>query len=104
MALIEITNLEKSFTTGDVSTRVLRGIDLKVEKGDFLAIVGPSGCGKSTLLQILGLLDPQTSGTYLLNGKDTKALSEEEIAELRNKTMGFIFQSFHLLALRYSKM
>lgn len=98
MSLIKITNLEKSFTTGDVSTRVLRGIDLTVEKGDFLAIVGPSGCGKSTLLQILGLLDPQTSGTYVLNGKDTTTLSEEEIAALRNKTMGFIFQSFHLLA------
>lgn len=98
MPLIAITKLEKSFDVEEVSTHALRGIDLTIEKGEFLAIVGPSGSGKSTLLQIIGLLDPQSKGTYLLNGKDTTTLSEEEIAKLRNKTMGFIFQSFNLLA------
>jgi putative ABC transport system ATP-binding protein len=98
MPLIEITQLKKSFDIDEVSTFALRGVDLTVEKGEFLAIVGPSGSGKSTLLQIIGLLDPQTSGTYLLNGSDTSLFSDEDIAELRNKQMGFIFQSFNLLA------
>ena len=98
MSLIAISNLEKSFDMGSVSTHALRGVDLVIEEGDFLAIVGPSGSGKSTLLQIIGLLDPLSAGTYFLSGKDTAKLSEEEIAELRNTTMGFIFQSFNLLA------
>lgn len=98
MPLIAINNLEKSFDVGEVSTRALRGVDLSIEKGEFLAIVGPSGSGKSTLLQIIGLLDSQTAGTYLLGGRDTQTFSEEEIAMHRNKTMGFIFQSFNLLA------
>jgi len=98
MPLIEIQNIEKTFDTDEVSTHALRGVDLIIEKGDFLAIVGPSGSGKSTLLQILGLLDPQSLGKYLLNGKDTLDLTEVEIAQLRNSTMGFVFQSFNLLA------
>ena len=98
MALIEITKLEKTFDIEEVSTRALRGIDLQIEKGEFLAIVGPSGSGKSTLLQIIGLLDPQSSGTYILSGRDTSKFSDDELAEFRNKTMGFIFQSFNLLA------
>jgi putative ABC transport system ATP-binding protein len=98
MPLIEVEKMEKSFDSEGAVTHALRGIDLTIEEGDFLAIVGPSGSGKSTLLQILGLLDPQTSGTYRLSGKDTTKLSEEEIAQLRNETMGFIFQSFNLLA------
>lgn len=97
MSLLLIEKLEKSFDSEGAVTRALRGVDLRVEEGDFLAIVGPSGSGKSTLLQILGLLDPQTSGMYLLDGKDTATFSEDEIARLRNETMGFIFQSFNLL-------
>jgi len=98
MALIEVHNLEKVFETDAASTRAIRGIDLSVSAGDFMAVVGPSGSGKSTLLQILGLLDAPTSGEYFLSGKDTKVFNEEELAVRRNKTMGFIFQSFNLLA------
>lgn len=98
MELIKVENLEKVFETDAASTRALRGITLTIAKGDFLAVVGPSGSGKSTLLQILGLLDGPSSGEYLFSGRDTKTLSEEELAVFRNKTMGFIFQSFNLLA------
>lgn len=98
MPLIEISKLEKTFDVDEVSTHALRGVDLIVEKGEFLAIVGPSGSGKSTLLQIIGLLDPQSSGKYILDGRDTQQFNDVEIATLRNKTMGFVFQSFNLLA------
>jgi putative ABC transport system ATP-binding protein len=98
MALIALSGLTKSYDTDAASTLALRGIDFSVEPGEFVAIVGPSGSGKSTLLQIIGLLDPQTDGTYLFEGKDTRTFSEEEISTLRNKKMGFIFQSFNLLA------
>ncbi len=98
MALIHMTGIEKVFERGGAETRALRGVDLTVETGEFLAVVGPSGSGKSTLLQILGLLDAPTGGTYLLDGKDTSLLSEDELAALRNKRIGFIFQSFNLLA------
>jgi putative ABC transport system ATP-binding protein len=97
MALIAITGIEKVFERGGAETRALRGINLTIEKGEFLAVVGPSGSGKSTLLQILGLLDAPSSGTYLLDGRDTVSLSEDELASLRNKRMGFVFQSFNLL-------
>jgi putative ABC transport system ATP-binding protein len=98
MALIDTIGIEKVFENGGAETRALRGVNLSVEKGEFLAVVGPSGSGKSTLLQILGLLDTPTSGTYFLDGRDTAAFSEDELAVLRNKRMGFIFQSFNLLA------
>lgn len=98
MAMIEVKNLEKVFEGEGASTRALRGVSLSLQKGEFMAVVGPSGSGKSTLLQILGLLDGPSSGKYLLNGKDTKAFTDEELAVRRNKTMGFIFQSFNLLA------
>jgi putative ABC transport system ATP-binding protein len=98
MALIQITGIEKTFEKGGAETRALRGVDLIIEKGEFLAVVGPSGSGKSTLLQILGLLDAPTAGTYLLDGRDTVNLTEDELAALRNKRMGFVFQSFNLLA------
>src|SRR3989344_3265123 len=98
MPLIKVTNLEKVFESEGASTRALDGVDLSVEKGEFMAVVGPSGSGKSTLLQILGLLDGPSSGEYLLNGKDTQLFTDKELAVRRNKTMGFIFQSFNLLA------
>ena len=98
MALIDITRIEKVFEKGGAETRALRGVNLSVERGEFLAVIGPSGSGKSTLLQILGLLDAPTSGKYLLDGRDTMSLTEDELAALRNKRMGFVFQSFNLLA------
>lgn len=97
MALIETKSIEKVFE-GDTPTVALHGIDFVVERSEFVAIVGPSGSGKSTLLQILGLLDPQTSGSYFLDGRDTSTLSDDELAALRNRSIGFVFQSFNLLA------
>ncbi|MFH1188237.1 MAG: ABC transporter ATP-binding protein [bacterium] len=96
--MIKIENLKKSFITGEVSTEVLRGISLSINSGEFVAIMGPSGSGKSTLLHILGFLDRQSKGTYLFDGKAIDDYSDEEIAHVRNQKMGFIFQSFNLLA------
>ena len=97
MSLMEIRNLTKSYDEGEVSTLVLRGLDFKIEKGEFVAVMGPSGSGKSTLLHILGLLERQSGGEYFFGGKQTGEYSEDEIAKLRNKKLGFIFQSFNLL-------
>jgi putative ABC transport system ATP-binding protein len=100
MPLIEITNLGKVFEgeEGSTPTVALKGINISIEKGEFIAIIGPSGSGKSTLLQILGLLDSASSGEYLFNGKAVSEYAEEEQAALRNDSLGFIFQSFNLLA------
>lgn len=97
MLLLHTTNLGKVFELGATPTVALADVDIKINKGDFISVVGPSGSGKSTLLQILGLLDSPTSGTYVLDGRDTRTLSEDELANLRNEKMGFIFQSFNLL-------
>lgn len=97
MAFIETTGIEKVFG-GETPTVALRDINFTVERGEFVSIVGPSGSGKSTLLQILGLLDSPTAGSYFLDGKDTSTLTDEELAKLRNRTLGFVFQSFNLLA------
>ncbi len=97
MSLISITQLGKIYPPTDAPTIALREVDLSIEKGDFLAIVGASGSGKSTLLQILGLLDDYSTGLYLLNGKETRGFSEEELARQRNEVMSFVFQSFNLL-------
>jgi putative ABC transport system ATP-binding protein len=94
---IELTHIKKDYQSADVITHVLYDISLSVPVGEFLAITGPSGSGKSTLLNILGLLDTATSGTYILNGLDVTSLSEDQQADIRNKEIGFVFQSFNLL-------
>lgn len=95
--MIEIKNIKKSFVMGDHQLDVLKGIDLKIERGDFVAIMGPSGSGKSTLMNILGLLDVPSTGSYLLNGLEVAKLTEDELAIIRRGEIGFIFQQFNLL-------
>ena len=97
MALIEVKNLEKTYYTGKASTPVLHGISFNINLGDFVAIMGPSGSGKSTLLNILCFLDHPTGGTYSFDGKSMDQYSDDELARIRNKKMGFVFQSFNLL-------
>lgn len=95
--LIEMEKLERVFATDTVLTYALAGIDLRVQSGEFVAVEGPSGCGKSTLLQILGLLDEPTSGSYRLAGVPTDEIDAAERARLRNREIGFVFQSFDLI-------
>ena len=95
--MIRLEGVKRSYTLPRITVEVLRGIDLEVKKGDFLAVMGPSGSGKSTLLHILGCLDRPTSGRYLLDGVDVSTKSDNELAEIRNKNIGFVFQSFNLL-------
>ncbi|MFA5098792.1 MAG: ABC transporter ATP-binding protein [Candidatus Paceibacterota bacterium] len=97
MPLIELKNINKSYSDDDVETPALCDISFGIEQGEFVAIMGPSGSGKSTLLHILGFLDSQTSGEYFFGGKKMDDYSKEELAHVRNKEMGFIFQSFNLL-------
>lgn len=97
MSLIEVSDLEKTYRDEDVSTPALRGVSFNINQGEFTAIMGPSGSGKSTLLHILGFLDKPSGGTYLFDGKAIDEHSEKEIAHIRNKKMGFIFQTFNLL-------
>src|SRR5258708_1902245 len=94
---VELKKVNKIFDSEGVSFQALFDIDLNIKKGEFLAIVGPSGSGKSTLMNILGLLDHPTSGKYHLDGKDVSRLKETTLAEIRNKKIGFVFQSFNLL-------
>jgi putative ABC transport system ATP-binding protein len=96
--LIHLENIRKSYTTGKQSLEVLKGIQLEIPDGDFVSIMGSSGSGKSTLLNILGLLDHHDTGTYRLNGTEIKNLSAAKAAKLRNKFLGFVFQSFHLIS------
>ncbi|BAW00743.1 ABC transporter [Thermus thermophilus] len=95
--LLELKGVKKAYQNGSVVFPALRGVDLRVEEGEMLAIMGPSGSGKSTLLHILGLLDRPTEGEYFLMGRPTSSLSEEERAYLRNRFLGFVFQAFFLL-------
>ncbi len=95
--LIDIEGMTKVFYTEDVETHALSGIHLRIEQGEYVAISGPSGCGKSTLLSILGLLDSPTDGTYVLNGQPVQALNLSQRARIRNREVGFIFQSFNLI-------
>jgi len=95
--LIDLRTVSKSYFSGSVETKVLFGIDLQVPRGDFLAVMGQSGSGKSTLMNIFGCLDQATSGTYLLDGINTLTLSRAELATIRNRSIGFVFQSFNLI-------
>lgn len=96
--MIETKNLTKEYKVGTQKIKALKGINLHVEKGEFISIMGPSGSGKTTLMNIIGCLDSPTNGTYTLNNKSVSDLSENELAKIRNKEIGFVFQSFHLLA------
>lgn len=100
MPLIELTGIGKVYQMdkNEAPTIALEGIDCVIDQGEFVAIIGPSGSGKSTLLQILGMLDAPTSGAYVFQGRSVSELSDDELAELRNRSVGFIFQSFNLLA------
>lgn len=95
--LIKITNIKRDFVLGNEIVYVLKGIDLEINKGEYVALMGPSGSGKSTLMNLLGCLDTPTSGNYILNGKDVSQMKDDELAEIRNKEIGFVFQTFNLL-------
>ncbi|WP_299114726.1 ABC transporter ATP-binding protein [uncultured Winogradskyella sp.] len=95
--VIEIRNIIRDFKLGQETVHVLKGIDLDIKRGEYVAIMGPSGSGKSTLMNLLGCLDTPTAGSYLLNGNDVSEMSDDELAEIRNTEIGFVFQTFNLL-------
>ena len=97
MTILKLTDICKDYQQGKEPVRVLKNINLTVDQGDYLAIMGPSGSGKTTLMNLIGCLDVPTSGSYELNGRNLKDLSDDDLAEVRNKNIGFVFQSFHLL-------
>ena len=96
--LVEMTGIERTYVMGDNLVRALRGVDLVIERGSSIAIMGQSGSGKSTMMNIMGCLDQPTRGSYLLNGKDVSRLSRSELADVRGRMIGFVFQSFNLLS------
>ncbi len=96
--VIKLENVTKSYVTGDIETKVLKGVNLSVKKGDFIAITGRSGSGKSTLMNIIGLLDVPTSGKYVLNDTPIENFDEDQLSHIRSKQIGFVFQSFNLLS------
>ena len=95
--VITIRNITRNFSLGQEVVKVLKGMDLDIDKGEYVAFMGPSGSGKSTLMNILGCLDTPTAGRYILNGNDVSKMSDNELAEIRNKEIGFVFQTFNLL-------
>ncbi|HRB72958.1 MAG TPA: ABC transporter ATP-binding protein [Flavobacterium sp.] len=95
--IIEIKEITRDFPLGNETVYVLKGIDLTINKGEYVALMGPSGSGKSTLMNILGCLDTPTAGEYILNGKDVSKMDDDELAGIRNKEIGFVFQTFNLL-------
>ena len=95
--LIKINDIKRDFLLGNETVYVLKGIDLEINKGEYVALMGPSGSGKSTLMNLLGCLDTPTSGSYILNGKDVSKMHDDELADIRNKEIGFVFQTFNLL-------
>ncbi len=97
MAIIRMQEINKVYRTKEVETLALENVNLEINKGEFLSVMGPSGCGKSTMLNIIGLLDNPTSGKVLIEDVDTSAMNDKQLAEFRNHSLGFIFQSFHLI-------
>ena len=97
MAMIKLTGINKIYRTNEIETLALENVNLDVEKGEFVSIMGPSGCGKSTLLNIMGLLDAPSRGKIEINGTSVENMKHKELAAFRNKTLGFVFQSFHLI-------
>ena len=95
--VIELRNITRDFPLGHEIIKVLKGINLEIERGEYVAFMGPSGSGKSTLMNLLGCLDTPTGGTYILNGNDVSTMSDDDLAEIRNKEIGFVFQTFNLL-------
>ncbi|MBL4936058.1 ABC transporter ATP-binding protein [Clostridium sp. YIM B02515] len=95
--MIEVNNVVKRYITGEIDFTALKSVSLKIEKGEFTSIMGPSGSGKSTMMNILGLLDRMNSGTYILNNQNVSNLTDNELAHIRNKEIGFVFQAFNLL-------
>lgn len=95
--VIKIRGIKRDFPLGQEIVKVLKGIDLDIEQGEYVALMGPSGSGKSTLMNLLGCLDTPTDGTYVLNGQDVSNLTDDELADIRNKEIGFVFQTFNLL-------
>ena len=95
--MIELVGIHKHYRMGDQEVRALDGVDLFIGRNEYVALIGPSGSGKSTLMNLLGCLDTPSAGQYLLNGRDTATLDDDELAQVRNREVGFVFQSFHLL-------
>lgn len=97
MALITLKNINKVYRTDEIETQALENVNIEVQKGEFVSIMGPSGCGKSTLLNIIGLLDAPTEGSIVVNGEDVQGMKDKELSAFRNRNLGFVFQSFHLI-------